>query len=127
MSSSRAPGRTVAALLVAVAVSLLGFRLFLPGTASACASSGARCCCDPGAPHGDPSPAPKGCGCSISPAAPIPAATLASADALPLPAVVAEALEPVPAASCFRAPALEGPAARARSAPTQALLHTFRN
>lgn len=127
MSSSRAPGRTVAALLSAVAVSLLGFRLFLPGTASACASSGARCCCDPGAPHDEPAPAPKGCGCSVSPAAPLPAATLASADALPHPALVAEAPEPVAASGASCAPLTEGPTPRARSAPTQALLRTFRN
>ncbi len=127
MSIGRAPGRSVAAFLVAVAVSLLGFRLFLPGTTSACASSGARCCCGPEAPDGDPAPASKGCGCSISPAAPIPAATLASADALPSPALAAETPDFVaaegPALRLFPA----GPSPRARSAPTQALLLTFRN
>lgn len=127
MSIGRAPGRSVAAFLVAVAVSLLGFRLFLPGTASACASSGARCCCGPSAPDGDPAPPPQGCDCSMSPAAPIPAATLASSDALPLPALVVASPDPATVEAPARVLLSAGPSPRARSAPTQALLLTFRN
>jgi hypothetical protein len=127
MSSLRALGRTVAALLVAVAVSLLGFRLFLPGIASACAPSGAHCCCGPEAAKDDAAPASKGCGCSISPATPIPAAAIASADALPLPALAGEAPDALPAGGSAPVLRPEGPAPRARSAPTQALLTIFRN
>lgn len=127
MSPRRAPAIGFAALLVAVAVSLLGFRLFLPGAASACAPAGAACCCDSEAPEAGESPASGGCGCSVSPAAPVPSATLASAETLPLPAVSAEAPEVLPAVGPARAPHAGGPAPRARSAPTQALLTTFRN
>lgn len=127
MSPRRAPATGFAALLVAVAVSLLGVRLFLPGSAAACAPPGPQCCCEPGAPDGAEPDAPNGCGCSISPAAPIPAAVVASAEALPLPALSGEAPDALPAVGPARAPCVEGPAPRARSAPTQALLTTFRN
>lgn len=127
MSPRRAPASGFAAILVAVAVSLLGVRLFLPGSASACAPPGPQCCCDPGAPDGAGPASPDGCGCSISPATPIPAAVVASAEALPSPAVSAEAPEVCPAGGPACARRAEGPAPRARSAPTQALLTTFRN
>lgn len=127
MSPRRAPATGFAALLVAVAVSLLGVRLFLPGSASACAPPGPQCCCDPGVPDGaEPDPA-DGCGCSISPATPIPAAVVASAEALPLPALAGASPEALPAGGRVCARREEGPAPRARSAPTQALLTTFRN
>jgi hypothetical protein len=125
MSSRRAPASGFAALLVAVAVSLLGVRLFLPGSASACAPPGPQCCCDPGGPDG-PGTA-DGCGCSISPATPIPAAVVASAEALPVPAVSGEAPGALPARGPVRAHWADGPASRARAGPTQALLTTFRN
>lgn len=127
MSLRRAPAPTVVAALLAAAVSLLGMRLFLPGVATACGTVGAACCCGTEAPAAPETPAAGGCGCSLSPAAPVPAAVLAVVDPVAPPALVAE-----PAgAGVFEA----GPTTvartrtvpRARSAPTQALLETFRN
>lgn len=127
MSPRRAPGSTVAALLVAVAMSLLGFRLYLPGSAVECAAAGGACCCDTGDPAGAETARPEGCGCSISPATPIPVATLAAADTIPAPALAGEASDASSAVAAATAPSGEGPAPRACSSPTQALLKTFRN
>ena len=127
MSRRRTPAATVATLLVAVAVSLLGVRLFLPGAALGCAAAETSCCCagdpaEPAAPAGD-----DGCGCSVSPATPVPSAVLALVEGVAPPALAAEAESPFEAAAPRVASREPGPAPRARAAPTQALLETFRN
>lgn len=127
MSLRRTPASTVVAALLTVAVSLLGVRLFLPGAAKGCGTGGSSCCCGTGAPVAPEAPAAGDCGCSVSPATPVPAAILASIDPVASPALVGGAAD----ARVFEA----GPSTvvrmrtvpRARSAPTQALLETFRN
>lgn len=127
MRSRRTPAARAAAVLVTVAVALLGVRLFLPGTAVACATEGRGCCCPEKAPEPAAPVEESGCDCSISPAAPVPAAVLVPADGAPPPVVTAgEADVPAPAAPAV-ATTEALPVARARSAPTQALLETFRN
>lgn len=124
MSVRRTPASTVVAVLLAVAVSLLGVRLFLPGSAAACASAGEACCC---ASEGPQAPASDGCGCSVSPATPVPAAVLASVDPVAPPAIVAESADARLVEAGPSTVARTRPVPRARSAPTQALLETFRN
>ncbi len=124
MSVRRTSASTVVAVLLAVAVSLLGVRLFLPGSAAACASAGAACCC---ATEGPQAPASGGCGCSVSPATPVPAAVLASVDPVAPPALVAESADVRVVEAGPSTVARTRTVPRARSAPTQALLETFRN
>ena len=101
-------------------MSVLGVRLFLPASAPAC---GSACCCGTGGPEEPPPP----CGCSISPAAPVPAAVLASVDPLTPPAPAVEVVGSVVAEAGEATVARTLAVPRARSAPTQALLETFRN
>jgi hypothetical protein len=68
-----------------------------------------------------------GCGCSVSPAAPVPVAVLASVDGVAPPALLAEAAVVRAVDGRGVLPAVTRAAPRARSAPTQALLETFRN
>ncbi|MFN7989399.1 MAG: hypothetical protein U0529_18125 [Thermoanaerobaculia bacterium] len=120
MSASRTPAPAVVAVLLAAAVSSLGLRLFLPVSAPACRSA---CCC--GADHPEAPAAP--CGCSVSPAVPVPAAVLASVDTLGSPALAAEQTGSVVVEAGVATVARTPTPPRARSAPTQALLETFRN
>jgi len=127
LSFRRLPARSVAAVVLTVAVSLLGVGLFLPGSATSCAEADAACCC-----AGSPADAPEGqeeggCGCSVSPAAPVPVAVLASVDGVAPPALLAEAAAARAIDGRGVLPAVGRTAPRARSAPTQALLETFRN
>jgi hypothetical protein len=126
MSLRRNPVSTVAAVLLTVAVSLLGVRLFLPGTVTACAPAGAGCCCEPGAPDSPGTPEPGGCGCSVSPATPVPAAALAVVEGVPGPVLLAVAPDAAEAPVRVTPPTGASPTPRARSAPTQALLETYR-
>lgn len=127
MGRRRPPVATATAALLAIAVSLLGARLFVPGAALDCGPDGGSCCCpeeaaEPGAVGGE-----DGCGCSVSPATPLPAAVLAPMDGVALPALAAAAARSVDPAVPVVATREALPAPRARSAPTQALLETFRN
>jgi len=127
MRPRRTPAASAAAVLVTVAVALLGVRLFLPGAAVACATEGRACCCPEQAPEPGAPADGTGCDCSISPAAPVPAAVLVPVDGAAPPVVVAgEASGPASAAPEVATPEAL-PVARARSAPTQSLLETFRN
>jgi len=93
----------------------------------ACAKAGAACCCCGGASDAHEGSEKGGCGCSISPATPVPVAVLASVDGVPPPVLLAVAADDrnVEARVAVCAEARTVP--RARSAPTQALLETFRN
>ena len=126
MSLRRTPVSAVAAVLLTVAVSLLGVRLFLPGAVTACAPAGSACCCESGVPESQGTLEPDGCGCTVSPATPVPVAVLAPVEGVPAPALLAVASDaaeaPVPVAPSTG----PRPVPRARSAPTQALLETFR-
>lgn len=114
------------ALLVAV-LTVLGVQLFLPGSAIACGPILADCCCA-GAASDPAVPAPAdGCGCSISQPTPVPAADVAPTAAFAPPVLPAEAGEELRSAAPAIASRLSAPPTRARSAPTQALLETFRN
>ena len=125
MSARRVPASTVVSVFLTVAVSLLGFRLFLPGAAMACAPAEADCCCATEAPDG-PAPDSGGCDCSVSPATPVPAAVLATVDGVTPPAPVAETMDAAEGESRPETERGTFPTPRARSAPTQALLETFR-
>lgn len=127
MRTRPTPAASAVALLVMVAVSLLGVRLFLPGTASACAAETASCCCPGDAPEREAASGEGGCDCSISPATPVPAAVLAPTDGFVPPVLVAEVADAAVAAAPDVATREALPAPRARSAPTQELLETFRN
>ena len=120
MRARRAPASAFAAVLLAVAVSLLGVRLFLPGSASACAPAESACCCGTEIPSAD------GCGCSISPATPVPVAALAPVDGVAPPALAGRAVDVTEGLVPVAPPAGARTPPRARSAPTQALLETFR-
>lgn len=126
MSLRRNPVSTVAAVLLTVAVSLLGVRLFLPGTVTACAPAGSACCCESGAQDSPGTPEQGSCGCTVSPATPVPVAVLAVVEGVPAPVLLTVASDaaqaPVWVAPFTRA----YPTPRARSAPIQALLETFR-
>ena len=113
--------------LVAAALTLLGVQLFLPSAAFACGPVMSDCCCAGEIP--DPAvPAPAdGCGCSISQPTPVPAADVAPTAAFAPPVLPAEAGEELRSAAPAIASRLSAPPTRARSAPTQALLETFRN
>ena len=126
MSSRRNPVSAVAAVLLTVAVSLLGVRLFLPGTVTACAPAGSACCCQADSPDSPGTPEPSGCGCTLSPATPVPAAVLAAVDGVPAPLLLAVASDAAQAPLRVASSAGAHPTPRARSAPTQALLETFR-
>jgi hypothetical protein len=128
LSSRRVPASSFAAVVLTVAVSLLGVGLFLAGSPAACADSGAACCCAGSSAdtHGGQEEG-GGCGCTVSPAAPVPVAILASVGGIAPPVLLAEVAE-VRAVEGQRAvPAVTRTLAAARSAPTQALLETFRN
>ncbi len=114
------------ALLVAV-LTLLGVQLFLPGAAIACGPGMPDCCCA-SETSGPAVPAPEeGCGCSISQPTPVPAADVAPTAAFAPPVLPAEAAEEPPSAPPAVASWRSAPPSRSRSAPTQALLETFRN
>ncbi|MHB8798782.1 MAG: hypothetical protein ACYDBY_10005 [Thermoanaerobaculia bacterium] len=114
------------ALLVA-ALTLLGVQLFLPGAAVACGPVAAGCCCA-GEASAPTVPAPaEGCDCSISQPAPVPAADVAPITAFAPPILPAETAGDLRAAEPATASRRSAPPSRARSAPTQALLETFRN
>ncbi len=121
MGSHRSRAASAVAVFLTVAVSLLGVRLFVGGTAGACGPVESSCCCGPESPAGD------GCGCTVSPATPVPAAVLASVDGVPAPDLVAGAATTGGSPFASRTRWASWPAPRARSAPTQALLETFRN
>ena len=127
MSLRRNPVSTVAAVLLTVAVSLLGVRLFLPGTVTACAPAGSACCCESGASDSPGASEQGGCGCTVSPATPVPVAALVAVEGVPAPALLALASDAAEAPVRVAPPTGAHPAPRARSAPTQALLETFRN
>ncbi|HYN41768.1 MAG TPA: hypothetical protein VE129_08330 [Thermoanaerobaculia bacterium] len=127
MSSRRVPASTVVAVVLTVAVSLLGVRLFLTGSVNSCAEAGAACCCKVGSPDAPEGSESGGCGCSVSPATPVPAAVLASVDGVPSPVLLAETAVARSGAVRGAVPAEARTVPRARSAPTQALLETFRN
>lgn len=127
LSSRRVPASTVVAAVLTVAVALLGIRLFLTGSVPSCAEAGAACCCDSGSPDAPEGSQSGGCGCSVSPAIPVPVAVLASVDGVPSPVLLAVGAD-VRSGTVRVAVAAEARAVpRARSAPTQALLETFRN
>ena len=126
MSLRRNPVSTVAAVLLTVAVSLLGVRLFLPGTVTACAPAGSACCCESGAQDSPGAPEPGGCGCTVAPATPVPVAVLAPVEGVPAPLLLAVASDAAQAPLRVASSAGAHPTPRARSAPTQALLETFR-
>ena len=115
-----------ASLVLALAVSLVGMRLFLPGTAATCAPPGDGCCCTE-VPPSDGAPADDGCGCSVSRAAPLPAAVLAAPETVPSPGLAAIVPDAGGAAMPHVASAARVPVPVARNGPTQALLETFRN
>lgn len=115
------------AVILTVAVSLLGVRLFLPGSATSCAEAGGACCCAGSSAGATDGQEGGGCGCSVSPAAPVPVAVLASADGFAPPALLAEGAETRAVDGRGVLPAFPRAVPRARSAPTQALLETFRN
>lgn len=121
MGSRRPRAASAVAVFMAVAVSLLGVHLFLAGAAGACGSVESSCCCGP------ESPADDGCGCTVSPAAPVPAAVLASVEGVPAPDLAVGEGETGAMRPVSRTRWAAWPAPRARSAPTQALLETFRN
>lgn len=126
LSFRRVPASTLVAVILTVAVSLLGVRLFLPGSATSCAETGASCCCNGGSPDAAEGREDAGCGCSVSPATPVPVAVLASVDGVSPPLLLAEEAD-----ARFRevrfADVEVGTVPRARSAPTLALLETYRN
>ncbi len=126
MSLRRNPVSTVAAVLLTVTVSLLGVRLFLPGTVTACAPAGTACCCESGAPDSPGTPEQGGCGCTVSPATPVPVAVLAVVESVPAPLLLAVASDAAEAPLRVALSAGADPTPRARSAPTQALLENFR-
>lgn len=126
MTRARRRPATRAVALVAAVLTLLGVQLFLPAAVAACSPAEAACCCAAvAAGPGETAPA-DGCDCSISQPAPAPAADVAPAAAFAAPALSVETVDERrtegPATGC-RLPA---PPSRARSAPTQALLETFR-
>ncbi|MCL4808902.1 MAG: hypothetical protein KJ062_14130 [Thermoanaerobaculia bacterium] len=121
MGARRPPAAYAVAVFLAVAVSLLGVQLFLAGAAAACGPTDSSCCCSPESPAGD------GCGCTVSQATPAPAAVLAAAEGVPAPALVAAGAKVGGEFPVVRARSASCPTPRARSAPTQALLETFRN
>ena len=127
LSSRRVPASTFAAIVLTVAVSLLGVRLFLAGPPAACADSGAACCCAGSSADARGDQEESGCGCTVSPVAPVPVAVLASVDGVAPPVLLAEAAEARAVDGRGVLPAVTRAAPRARSAPTQALLETFRN
>jgi hypothetical protein len=127
MSSRRNPVSAVVAVILTAAVSLLGVRLFLPGTVTACAPAGSACCCESGASDSQGTPEPGGCGCTVSPATPVPVAALVAVEGVPTPALLALASDAAEAPVRVAPPTGAHPTPRARSAPTQALLETFRN
>ena len=120
MGSRRPPAASAVAVFLTVAVSLLGVQLFLAGAAGACGPVESSCCCGP------ESPADDGCGCSVAPATPVPAAVLASVDEVPAPGPAAAERRVGGELPAARARWTSRPAPRARSAPIQALLETFR-
>ena len=126
MSSRRNPVPAVAAVLLTVAVSLLGVRLFLPGAVTACAPAGSACCCESGVPDSQGTPEPEGCGCTVSPATPVPVAVLAPVEGVPAPLLFAVESDAAQAQVRVAPSTRAHPTPRARSAPTQALLETFR-
>lgn len=127
MSLRRNPASTLASVVLTVAVSVLGFRLFLPGASASCADAGAACCCNGGASDAPEGSEAGGCGCSLSPATPVPVAVIAPIDGVPSPMLVARAAEDRTGEIRVASAAGARPVPRARSAPTQALLETFRN
>ncbi|MBK6404826.1 MAG: hypothetical protein IPF66_07215 [Holophagales bacterium] len=110
-----------------MAVSLLGVRLFLAGSPAACADSGAACCCAGSSADAREGQEESGCGCTVSPAVPVPVAVLASAGGVTPPVLLAEAAEARAVEGPRAVPAVTRTLPAARSAPTQALLETFRN
>ncbi|MBK9087900.1 MAG: hypothetical protein IPL90_02135 [Holophagales bacterium] len=126
MSFRRVPASTLVAVILTVAVSLLGVRLFLPGSATSCAEAGAACCCNGGSPDAPEERDDAGCGCSVSPATPVPVAVLAPVDGVPPPVLLAEAAD-ARSGEVRVADVEVRTVPRARSAPTLALLETFRN
>lgn len=112
--------------LVAAVLTLLGVQLYLPTAVAACGLAETDCCCAAEAAGSAETAPADGCDCSISQPAPAPAADVAPAAAFAPPALSAETVDERrtegPATGC-RLPA---PPSRARSAPTQALLETFR-
>lgn len=127
LSSRRVPASTLVAVVLTVAVSLLGVRLFLRGSVPSCAEAGAACCCSAGSPDAPEGSRSGGCGCSVSPATPIPVAVLASVDGVPSPVLLAGGAGVGPGTARVAVAAEAQAVPRARSAPTQALLETFRN
>jgi hypothetical protein len=119
VSGSRTPAPAVVAVVLAVAVSLLGV-LLLPGPPAAC---GSACCCGS---EGAEVPASAPCPCSVSPSAPVPTAVLASVDPVAPPALAGVVAEGVVVETGAGTAARTPTVPRARSAPTQALLETFR-
>ncbi len=115
-----------ASLVLALAVSLLGVRLFLPVTAAACAPTGGGCCCAE-VPPPDGAPTDDGCGCSVSRAVPLPAAVLATPETVSSPGLVAVVPDAVGVSVPRLGSAARIPAPVARNGPIQALLETFRN
>ena len=126
MSRRRSLAADVVAILLAVALSLLGVGRCLASPGPACAPSGEGCCCAEVPPAGG-APADGGCGCSVSRAVPLPAAVLAAPEAVSSPGVVAVEPDAVGAAVPHLASAARVPAPVARNGPIQALLETFRN
>lgn len=123
---SRRMATRAVALLVAV-LTLLGVQLFLPGAALACGPEVPACCCA-GEASGPAVPTPaEGCGCSLSQPTPVPAADVAPATAFAPQVLAAEAEEGLPTAVSAVASRRTAPPSRSRSAPTLALLETFRN
>ena len=127
MSARRNPVSSVVAVILTAAVSLLGVRLFIAGTVTACAPAGSACCCESGASDSQGTPGPGGCGCTVSPATPVPVAALVAVEGVPAPALLAEASDAAEAPVRVAPSSGAHPIPRARSAPIQALLETFRN
>jgi hypothetical protein len=113
--------------LLAAVLTLLGVQLFLPGAAIACGPALADCCCAGEVSDPVASASADGCGCSISQPTPVPAADVAPTAAFAPTVLPAEAAEDLRSAGPAVASRNSPPPTRSRSAPTQALLETFRN